>query len=97
MNQKSFLIIIILISVFFIVSIVTDEEYIVDHALQQIYEASLLAVLLGLVGVMASKYYGDVTANDTIRELTKVLSELEQKIQNLESKFDKLQDSIKNT
>ena len=90
MKRINFLIFIIACSTFFIIFLTTDEELVRDRALQQIYEGALLAILLGLIGVMASKYYGDVTANDTIRELTRVLSELEGKIQNLESKFDKL-------
>ncbi len=76
-------------SAFFIIFLTIDEEWVPDRSLQQIYEGALLAILLGSVGVIASKYYGDVTANDTIRELTKVISRLEEKIQNLESKSEK--------
>ena len=95
MKRTVFIIIIIVCSTFFITFLTIDEELVKDRPLQQVYEAALLAVILGIIGVMASKYYGDVTANDTIREVTKVLSELEKKIQNLESRFDELQNSLK--
>ena len=95
MKRTVFIIVIIVCSTFFITFLTIDEELVKDRALQQVYEASLLAVILGIIGIMASKYYGDVTANDTIRELTKVLSELEKKIQNMESRFDELQNNLK--
>ena len=95
MKRTIFLTIVIVCSTFFITFLTIDEELVKDRALQQVYEASLLAVILGIIGIMASKYYGDVTANDTIRELTKVLSELEKKIQNMESRFDELQNNLK--
>ncbi|HXX05681.1 MAG TPA: hypothetical protein VEJ68_02555 [Candidatus Bathyarchaeia archaeon] len=95
MKRTVFIIVIIVCSTFFITFLTIDEELVKDRPLQQVYEAALLAVILGIIGVIASKYYGDVTANDTIRELTKVLSELERKIQNLESRFDELQNSLK--
>ena len=95
MKRTVFIIVIIVCSTFFITFLTIDEELVKDRPLQQVYEAALLAVILGIIGVIASKYYGDVTANDTIRELTKVLSELEKKIQNLESRFDELQNSLK--
>jgi len=94
-KRTVFIIVIIVCSTFFITFLTIDEELVKDRPLQQVYEAALLAVILGIIGVIASKYYGDVTANDTIRELTKVLSELEKKIQNLESRFDELQNSLK--
>jgi len=94
-KRTIFLTIVIVCSTFFITFLTIDEELVKDRALQQVYEASLLAVILGIIGIMASKYYGDVTANDTIRELTKVLSELEKKIQNMESRFDELQNNLK--
>jgi len=94
-KRTVFIIVIIVCSTFFITFLTIDEELVKDRPLQQVYEAALLAVILGIIGVIASKYYGDVTANDTIRELTKVLSELERKIQNLESRFDELQNSLK--
>ena len=83
MKRSIFLTFIIVCSSFFIILLVIDEEYVRDRAIQQIYEGALLAILLGFIGVMASKYYGDVTAYDTIRELTKVISELEKKIEKL--------------
>jgi len=89
MNKKFFLVIITACSTFFLTFLVLDEELVPDRPLQQIVESALLAVLLGIISVAACKYYGDATTNDTVRELTKVLSELEKKIQNLASKIDR--------
>jgi len=83
MKRWLFLIFIILCSVFFITLLIVDEEYVHDRAIQQIYEGALLAILLGFIGVMASKYYGDVTARDTITALRKDIDELRKEIQKL--------------
>jgi len=89
MKKFLFLIIVIACSALFLIFLVIDEEWIGDRALQQVYEGVLLAILLGVVGITATKYYGDVTTLDVIKGLTKSLSDLEKRIQNLES--DRLQ------
>jgi hypothetical protein len=89
MKKKNFPLIITICSAFFLIFLIYDEEFVPDRPLQQIIEGALLALLLGIIGITATKYYGDVTTDDTIRGLTKVLAELEKRIQNLESKIDK--------
>ena len=81
--------ILIACSLLFVLFLIIDEELVADRALRQVYEATLLAVLLGVIGITATKYYGDVTTLDVIKGLTQSLSDLEKRIQNLES--DRLQ------
>lgn len=89
MRLKIFLIIIVICGAFFALFLITDELYVIDRGLQQVYESALLAVTLAAVGVTASRYYGDTTKNATIQELKRIESKFEQKTEDLESKIDK--------
>ena len=95
MRKNSFLRIVIACSTLFTISLVVDEELVSDRAQRQVFEGALLALLLGIIGVTATKYYGDVTTRDVIKGLTQTLSELEKRIQNLESNTDKQQNHRK--
>ncbi len=96
MKRGLFIGIIITCSAFFLSLLILDEEFVPDHAEQQIFEASLLAVVLAIMGIAAARYYGDKTTDDTIEKFQKkFVSEFDERLKNLESKFDKLQDSIK--
>jgi hypothetical protein len=63
-----------------------DKLFVHDVDLELIYESVLLTVVLATVGIVAAKYYGDDTANEVIREVKKMVSDLNQRLDNLESK-----------
>ena len=88
MRLMVFVAIIIACSAFFALFLITDELYVLDRGLQQVYESALLAVTLAAVGITASRYYGDTTADATIRELKRIESKFEQMIEDLDSKID---------
>ena len=46
----------------------------------------ILAVVLSIIGITASRYFSDQTTNSTLQELKKLESKIEQKIKDLESK-----------
>lgn len=93
MKKIKFIVIIGISSAFFFSFLLLDELYVPDRGMQQIYETALLGVMLAFIGITASSYYGDSTANTVIKDLKKLVSELDQKIKNLESKFENLHNS----
>jgi len=94
MKKLAFLTIIILCAAFFASFTISDDLYVSDMGLRQIYESTILAITLAVIGVTASMYYGDTTTSDTIKELRRIESKFEQKIENLESKFDQINDNM---
>jgi hypothetical protein len=97
MKRKIFITTIIVCAAFFLSFLITDELYVPDRGLQQVYESALLAVTLGSIGVTASKYYADTSTDAVIRELKRLESKFEQKIENLESKFEQQQNNKDST
>ena len=65
-----------------------DRQYVSDLGLDFTIADVILAVVLSIIGVTASKYYSDTTTNATLQELKKLESKFDQKIKDLESKFD---------
>ena len=90
MKMKIFLAIIVICAAFFTTFMVTDDLYVADRGLQQLYESALLAVTLATIGITASRYYSDTTTNATLQELKRLESKFEQKIENIESQFDQI-------
>ena len=88
MKRKFFITIIILCSVFFVSFLFSDELFVSERGLQQVYESALLAITLGILGITASRYYADTSTDAVIRELKRLESKFEQKIELLESKFE---------
>ncbi|MDR3781788.1 MAG: hypothetical protein P4K92_00550 [Candidatus Nitrosotalea sp.] len=82
-----FVAIIIASAVFFGLFTTLDESFIHDTTLEFTYESVILTITIGGIGIAAAKYYGDETANTTIREIKKILSDLNQRLDNLESKL----------
>jgi hypothetical protein len=87
MKRRIFITIIIVCAVFFLSFLTTDELFVSDRGLQQVYESALLVVTLGSIGVTASKYYADTSTDTVIQELKRLESKFEQKIENLDSEF----------
>ena len=80
-----FVAIIIASAVFFGLITVLDDLFVHDINLELIYESVILTITLGLIGVVAAKYYGDETANNVIRDVKRMVSDLQQRLDNLES------------
>ncbi len=95
MRKISFIIVIIACAGFFSTFIIVDELYVPDPVQEQIYEGAALTIVLGILGIVSAKFYGDLTTIDTVKEFKYFKSEIEQKINNLESKIDDLQNDIK--
>ena len=93
MKVVKFIAVIVLSSVFFLFFTMLDDLYVTDRGEEQIIESILLAILLSVIGVVASRHYSDTTTIATIEELKKLQSEFEKKIKNLESKLDNIQKS----
>lgn len=90
MKKTIFLAIIVICAVFFTTFIITDDLYVTDRGVQQVYESALLAITLAAIGITSSRYYSDTTTNAALQELKKLESKLEQKIEHLESQFDQI-------
>jgi hypothetical protein len=84
MRAIIFLVIIIASAVFFGLFTILDDGFIHDTTLEFTYESVILTITIGAIGIGAAKYYGDETANITIREIKKNLSDLNQRLDNLE-------------
>jgi hypothetical protein len=82
-----FVTIIIAAAVFFGLFTIFDDLFIHDIALEVTYESVILTITLGGIGIAAAKYYGDETANNVIREVKRMESDLKQRLDNLESKL----------
>jgi hypothetical protein len=80
-----FVSIIIASAVFFGLFSILDEQIIHDTTLEFTYESVILTITIGGIGIAAAKYYGDETANVTIREIKKSLDDLNQRLDKLES------------
>ncbi len=80
-----FVSIIIVSAVFFGLFTTFDDLFIHDITLEFTYESVILTVTIGGIGIAAAKYYGDETANITIREIKRIESDLKQRLDNLES------------
>jgi hypothetical protein len=89
--------IIILCSTLFSFFLIIDDLFVSDRDMRQVYESALLAVLLGSLGITASKHYADISTNAVIQELKRLESKFEQKIEMLESKFEQQSSSKSNT
>ena len=83
-----FVTIIIASAVFFGLVTILDDLLIRDVNLEVIYESVILAITLGVIGVVAAKYYGDDTANNVIRAAKRMDSDLKQRLDNIESKLN---------
>jgi peptidoglycan hydrolase CwlO-like protein len=90
MKRMIFLVIIVICAAFFTTFIITDDLFVPDRGVQQIYESAILAITLAAIGITASRYYSDTTTNAALQELKKLESKLEQKIEHLESQFDQI-------
>jgi len=87
MRRSTFVKIIIVCAVFFVSFSAVDKIFIHDVDLELIYESVILTVVLATVGIAAAKYYGDQTTNDVTRELKKMVSDLEKRLDTLESRL----------
>ncbi len=83
-----FVAIIIASAVFFGLFSILDEGFIHDTTLEFTYESVILTITIGAIGIGDAKYYGDETANTTIREIKKNLSDLNQRLNKLESELE---------
>ena len=83
-----FVAIIIASAVFFGLFSILDEGFIHDTTLEFTYESVILTITIGAIGIGVAKYYGDETANTTIREIKKNLSDLNQRLNKLESELE---------
>jgi len=88
MQKTVFIIIIVVSTASYGFLVFVDQQYINNLGLNLTIADVILAVVLSIIGVTASKYYSDTTTNVTIQELKKLESKLDQKIKDLESKFD---------
>ncbi|MGI0055964.1 MAG: hypothetical protein ACREAK_01175 [Nitrosarchaeum sp.] len=87
MVQRTVFIAIIVISVIsYAVLVFLDRQYVNDLGLDLTIADILLAVVLSIIGITASRYFSDQTTNSTLQELKKLESKIEQKIKDLESK-----------
>jgi 5-bromo-4-chloroindolyl phosphate hydrolysis protein len=82
-----FVSIIIASALFFGLFTILDEGFIHDTTLEFTYESVILTITIGAIGIGAAKYYGDETANTTIREIKKNLSDLNQRLDRIESEL----------
>ena len=80
--------IIIASAAFFVLITALDDLFVHDINLELIYESAILAITLGLIGVVAAKYYGDETANTVIRDVKRMESDLKQRLDNIESRLN---------
>jgi len=85
MRRSIFVGIIIVSATFFVSVSAVDEIFVHDVDLELIYESVILTVVLATVGIAAAKYYGDETTNDVTRELKRMVSDLEKRLDTLES------------
>ena len=85
MKSIIFVAIIIAAAVFFGLITVLDDLFVRDTNLEVVYESVILAITIGLIGVVAAKYYGDETANNVIKDVKRMVSDLQQRLDNLES------------
>ena len=85
MKRSNFIGIIIASSVFFVFISGIDKLFVHDLDLELIYESVLLTIVLATIGIVAAKYYGDDTANQVIKEVKKMILDVEQRLDNLES------------
>jgi len=82
-----FVTIIIVAAAFFGLVTILDDLFVHDINLELVYESVILTITLGLIGVVAAKYYGDETANNVIRDVKRIESDLKQRLDNLESEL----------
>jgi len=87
MRRGIFVGIIIASAVFFVSVSTLDELFVHDVDLELIYESVLLTVVLATVGIVAAKYYGDDTANQVLKDVKKMVSDLNKRLDDLESKL----------
>lgn len=95
MKRRIFITIIILCSAFFLSFVYIDDRFVPDRGLQLVYESAILALVLGSISVTGSKYYADQSTDEVIKELKRLEFKIEQKIENLKSKFEHQQNSMK--
>lgn len=87
MKSIVFVIIIIAAAAFFGLVTTIDDLFVHDINLELVYENVILAITLASIGIVAAKYYGDETANNVIKEVKMMVSDLQQRLDNLESEL----------
>ncbi len=87
MKKHTSLVIIIASSVFFGFFSITDDLFIQDVGLRQIYEDVALAIILSVIGITGAKYFSDTSTDTVLNEVKKMQSDFNQRLENLESRF----------
>ena len=86
MRRTVFIAIIVISVISYAVLVFLDRQYVSDLGLDLTIADVILAVVLSIIGITASRYFSDQTTNSTLQELKKLEFKIEQKIKDLESK-----------
>ncbi len=79
MKKHTSLVIIIASSVFFGFFSITDDLFIQDVGLRQIYEDVALAIILSVIGITGAKYFSDTSTDTVLNEVKKMQSDFNQR------------------